>query len=310
MALPKKKTTRRTNTRRKTTGRTSSGSSISSLLALAAILGLGGVSIWAVSQKESPQEALANLWSNAETSSSTNIDNRKKPDNSRQKTAPAQPQNRPSNTSTNTAATTPVPAIKRPPANVAALNPQNNTSAQQSANAPQQRSVPLIEKILADNKPKNTDNTKKTVASPSSRPAQTSAGQSNTPKLPPAGRNMADAAPRPVFARVALRIHKNAWDKSPVQGTVKKGHEMRSYGQTGKWHRVVVPGTDVIGWVHENQLIVAKAPVNKPTAPANKNNSRSVSDIITGSTNVSKPQTSRPSGAPVPPAALSQQAAQ
>ncbi len=36
---------------------------------------------------------------------------------------------------------------------------------------------------------------------------------------------------------------------------------MRSYGKTGRWHRVIVPKTNMIGWVHENQLIGGR---NKP----------------------------------------------
>ncbi|MFK4823973.1 hypothetical protein ACI0FM_04130 [Paenochrobactrum sp. BZR 588] len=53
-------------------------------------------------------------------------------------------------------------------------------------------------------------------------------------------------------------MHKTAWDKSPSMGEVEKGRELRSYGQTGKWHRVVVPATDMIGWVHQDMLVIVK----------------------------------------------------
>lgn len=78
-----------------------------------------------------------------------------------------------------------------------------------------------------------------------------------TAKLPtpPRGTNTPAHSPSVIFAKVKLTIHKNAWDKSPAIGTVEKGREMRSYGKTGRWHRVVVPSTNMIGWVHENQLV-------------------------------------------------------
>ncbi len=291
MARPKKKTTTTTRTRRKAASSRSSGSSYSSIFALAAILGLGGVSIWAVSQKESPQTAISNLLSGKQQSSSTSSSaSRTSRSENISQASKTKETNRDNKIS---AAPAPTPAVKRPPAPVTAkATLQSNNNEQQIASlAPLPRTTSIIERIIPASKPQKTEKT--TPATP----------QSAITKLPPAGKNLSDSAPRPVFARVALRIHKNAWEKSAVQGSVKKGHEMRSYGQTGKWHRVVVPGTDVIGWVHEDQLIVAKAPVNK-------NTSRGISDIITGSIQPTKTMTGNAVSTPVPPASVSAKAAQ
>ncbi|MBA8879621.1 hypothetical protein [Phyllobacterium myrsinacearum] len=75
----------------------------------------------------------------------------------------------------------------------------------------------------------------------------------------PRGVNMPNMAPSVVYARERLTLRRNAWDKSAPAGTVEKGREMRSYSKTGKWHRVVVPATDMIGWVHEDMLVAGKA---------------------------------------------------
>lgn len=70
---------------------------------------------------------------------------------------------------------------------------------------------------------------------------------------------MPNMAPSVVYARERLTLRRNAWDKSDPVGTVEKGREMRSYSKTGKWHRIVVPATDMIGWVHEDLLIAGKS---------------------------------------------------
>jgi len=79
--------------------------------------------------------------------------------------------------------------------------------------------------------------------------------------MPPRGVNTPASSPSVIYAKARLTIHKNAWDKSPSIGVVEKGREMRSYGKTGRWHRVIVPKTNMIGWVHEDQLIGGR---NKP----------------------------------------------
>lgn len=73
--------------------------------------------------------------------------------------------------------------------------------------------------------------------------------------MPPRGVNTPANSPSVIYAKAKLTIHKNAWDRSPAIATIEKGREMRSYGKTGRWHRVVVPSTNIIGWVHEDQLI-------------------------------------------------------
>ncbi|MBB2970435.1 hypothetical protein [Mesorhizobium sp. RMAD-H1] len=74
----------------------------------------------------------------------------------------------------------------------------------------------------------------------------------------PAGRTSPDTMPSVIYARERLTIREHAWDKSASVGTVEKGREMRSYGKTGKWHRIVVPSTDMIGWVHEDKLAASQ----------------------------------------------------
>ncbi|PRD45938.1 hypothetical protein C5748_02035 [Phyllobacterium phragmitis] len=74
----------------------------------------------------------------------------------------------------------------------------------------------------------------------------------------PAGRASPDTTPSVIYARKRITIRKRAWDKAASVGTVEKGREMRSYGKTGKWHRVVVPSTAMIGWVHEDMLATSQ----------------------------------------------------
>ncbi|GGA92464.1 hypothetical protein GCM10011491_20600 [Brucella endophytica] len=70
----------------------------------------------------------------------------------------------------------------------------------------------------------------------------------------PVGRPDPATTPSAFYARERVVIREHAWDKSAAIGAVERGREMRSYGKTGKWHRVVVPSTSMIGWVHEDQL--------------------------------------------------------
>jgi hypothetical protein len=74
----------------------------------------------------------------------------------------------------------------------------------------------------------------------------------------PHGRNLPNMAPAIVYARERLVLYQHAWDKSSSVATIEKGREMRSYSKTGKWHRIAVPATGMIGWVHEDKLILGK----------------------------------------------------
>ncbi len=79
--------------------------------------------------------------------------------------------------------------------------------------------------------------------------------------MPPRGVNSPAHSPTVVFAKEKLIIRKTAWEKAPAIAVIEKGREMRSYGKTGRWHRVIVPTTNLIGWVHEDLLVGDK---NKP----------------------------------------------
>ncbi|PYE87215.1 hypothetical protein C7477_11571 [Phyllobacterium leguminum] len=74
----------------------------------------------------------------------------------------------------------------------------------------------------------------------------------------PVGRPMPGTTPTIIYASERTVIHENAWEKASAIGTVERGREMRSYGKTGKWHRVVVPSTSMIGWVHEDRLAASR----------------------------------------------------
>ncbi|RCS23139.1 hypothetical protein DUT91_12530 [Phyllobacterium salinisoli] len=78
------------------------------------------------------------------------------------------------------------------------------------------------------------------------------------PKGIPVGRAAPHTTPSVIYARERIIIRQRAWDKAAGVGTVEKGREMRSYGKTGKWHRVVVPSTNMIGWVHEDMLAASQ----------------------------------------------------
>jgi len=235
-AAPKKRT------------RTAKGGSGSSapVLALAAILGLGSFSLWATSQHKSPQDALVALFQRSATNpfASTAPRTESKPT----VTAKAPEPTAPSKDKDYGAAVGPVP---RPSAPVA---PVVQKPVQQAAvQAPTQVTVQA---------PKPPRPTNQVVASAPTGPHM----------MPPRGVNTPAHSPSVVYARTQLTIHKNAWDKSAAIGTVEKGREMRSYGKTGRWHRIIVPKTNMIGWVHEDQLVGGR---NKPDSAT----------LITGSVN-------------------------
>lgn len=200
-----------------------SGSS-APMLALAAILGFGGFSLWATAHHKSPQTALNDLIRQVPSLSSTT--------------------SQPSRTESRPAAVGKAPETKAPSKDhAAAVGPIPRPS------------VPVAPSAKAEPKPVQQAALQAPNASrPSSQvSAPTLAGAPRA--MPPRGVNTAAHSPSVVFAKTRLTIHKNAWDKAPAIGTVEKGREMRSYGKTGRWHRVIVPTTNMIGWVHEDQLI-------------------------------------------------------
>lgn len=214
-----KRTTGRSGGR--STGRKSGSGSSTPILALGAILGLGAFSLWATAQHKSPQAALTALF---------------------QRAAPQ------------TISSAPAKVETRQPAEKAAIEKKLQPNDYAAAVGP----VPRPAALVAPTQPKPVQQA--AIQVPNS-PAPT---QRVTPPPPPAsaralpmpprGTNTPAHSPSVIYAKAKLTIHKNAWDKSPAIGTVEKGREMRSYGKTGKWHRVVVPSTNMIGWVHEDQL--------------------------------------------------------
>ncbi|MFQ0814782.1 hypothetical protein AVM02_05005 [Brucella anthropi] len=235
----RKRTTR--SPRRSTKRSAKSSGSSTPVLALAVILGLGAFSLWATAQHKSPQAAITALFQRPAA----------RPDTPAARTEPkATVTGKASETRSPSkdygAAVGPVP---RPSAPVAA--PQK--PVQQAAIQP---------------RPTNQVSANQVVASAATA----------TPRaMPPRGVNTPASSPSVIYARTRLTIHKNAWDKSPSIGVVEKGREMRSYGKTGRWHRVIVPKTNMIGWVHEDQLVGGR---NKPDSAS----------LITGSI-AKKPQT-------------------
>jgi len=223
----------------------SSGSS-APLLALAAILGLGAFSLWATTQHKSPQAALTALFQRPAS----------KP--------VAQPAAR---TEPKATVTSNTPESKAPAKDYgAAVGPVPRPSAPVAAPAPQK---PVQQAAIQTATPPRPAS--QVVAPPPPPPAAA------LRSMPPRGINTPASSPSVIYAKARLTIHKNAWDKSPSIGVVEKGREMRSYGKTGRWHRVIVPKTNMIGWVHEDQLIGGH---NKPDSAS----------LITGSV-AKKPQT-------------------
>lgn len=215
---------RKRNTRspKRSTRRKSGSGSSAPILTLAAILGVGAFSLWATAQHKSPQAALTALFEGRIPKPAPSAPKRTESKPVTVQQAPvAKPQPK-----QQLAAMPPAP---RP---VAPVAPASQKPVQQAAIQPVKPPVP----------------TAKVSAAPQ-------------PALPPRGVNTAAHSPSVIHAKTRLVIHKNAWDKSPSIGTVEKGREMRSYGKTGRWHRVIVPKTNMIGWVHEDQLIGGK---NKP----------------------------------------------
>ncbi|MBR7652449.1 hypothetical protein KCX83_08955 [Brucella oryzae] len=253
----RKRTTRSPKRSTKRSAKSSGKSSGSStpLLALVAILGLGAFSLWATTQHKSPQAAITALFQRPA---------------SKPNTQPA------ARTEPKATVTSKAPESKAPAKDYgAAVGPVPRPSAPVVAPAPQK---PVQQAAIQPATPPRPTN--QVVASAASA----------TPRaMPPRGVNTPASSPSVIYAKARLTIHKNAWDKSPSIGVVEKGREMRSYGKTGRWHRVIVPKTNMIGWVHEDQLVGGR---NKPDSAS----------LITGSI-AKKPQSAtvaQPKQAPHP----------
>lgn len=253
---------RSTRSPRRSSRRRSGGGSSAPLLALGAILGLGAFSIWATANHKSPQEALATLFQRPASQIATSI---------------------PARTESTPAPDKPIVTSSAPKPQTAVISPVPRPSVPV---APAPRT--LAEVLSQPAKPQ-----------PKPVPSQTVASVASAPRvippvaMPPRGVNTPAHSPLAVFAKEKLIIHKTAWDKSPAIATVEKGREMRSYGKTGRWHRVIVPTTSLIGWVHEDQLIGGK---NKPDSAS----------LITGSVAQNKPAANRSPATPriMPPKAV------
>lgn len=226
MAKKKRSTRSPSRSPRRSSSRSASrGSSTGIFLALAVIVGVGALSIWTATQHKGPLKAFAGWFERpaAQTSRSTAA----KPDTDGKQTAKAAPRQE------NIPATAFNAQIPRPsiPVGGQSQNPVVPTPLQRAALQPPQ---PLQRPLMA-------------------------VGPANKASIHlPRGVNMPNMTPSVVYARERLTLRRNAWDKSEPAGTVEKGREMRSYGKTGKWHHIVIPATDMIGWVHEDMLIAGK----------------------------------------------------
>lgn len=227
---------RKTTSRKKRPTRGKSGSSTTAVMTVGAIVVLGAGALWATSQSKSPSVSVSRLFQNAMSTSSGTTHN-----------APVsrQTQTQPRISVQETVATAPV---RRPPLNVghSGVVPPSNPPKQLAMLAPREE-------------PKQP--TRVPTASQNSVSAQNSGpAQSSVPVAKPVpddnSRHASGAfkVPKVVVARQALVIREKAWDQAKTVGGVEKGREMRSYAKVGRWHRVVVPSTNIIGWVQEDQL--------------------------------------------------------
>ncbi|UCA46572.1 hypothetical protein [Pseudochrobactrum sp. XF203] len=239
---PRKTTSRK---KRPTRGK-SSGQSTTAVLTVGAIVVIGAAALWATSQSRSPSASVSGLFRTATNSSASRSGSAATASSERRT---VQPQSRNTETARNTESTvTPPSPIRRPPLNIgqSVASEQKSPPKQVAALAPAPRpdSKPAIVQIVPP------------------KPAP----QNTMPALPPVGKSAPDdnsrhasgafKVPKAIIARQDLTIHEKAWDKAKTVGRVEKGREMRSYAKVGRWHRVVVPSTNIIGWVQEDQLII------------------------------------------------------
>lgn len=227
---PRKSTSRK---KRPARGK-SSGQSAAAVVTVGAIVALGAAALWATSQSRSPTASVSGLF-RSNSGSSVARTNPPAPKistpSSERKTAQVQTR-------------TPEPVAPAP-----IRRPQVNVGEQKQVAA----LAPRVE-----NKP-----------APQIIPPKP-AVQSAMPALPPVGRTAPDdnsrhasgafKIPKAIVAKQALSIREKAWDQAKTVGRVEKGREMRSYAKVGRWHRVVVPSTNIIGWVQEDQLIFKNQP--------------------------------------------------
>lgn len=226
MAKRKRSTRSSSRSSKRSSSRSSTGRSFTGLfLAGAVIIGVGALTIWTAAHQKDPPRILSRIFERPATNDSRPT--AAKPETEVKQAAKTKP--RQNNRETTLAAPIPRPSV--------AVGPQ----------------------------PKNPDATKP-VQQASLQPRQPvhrpdiSVGAAGKVDIPlPRGVNMPNMAPSVVYARESLTLRRHAWDKSAPAGTVEKGREMRSYSKTGKWHRIAVPTTNMIGWVHEDMLIAGKS---------------------------------------------------
>jgi len=80
--------------------------------------------------------------------------------------------------------------------------------------------------------------------------------------LPPAGQFGVDNAATRVFAKDMLTVFAEKNEGSKIIATLSRGQEMRLYETDAGWQRIVVPSSDIIGWVMANSLTTTN-----PTTP-------------------------------------------
>lgn len=224
MATRKRSTRSSSRSPKRSSSRSSSRtSSTGSLLALAVIVGVGALSIWVATQPKKSQTTFSSLFERIATR--TGQSTVAKPETTGKQPAKSDAQQE------NSRALTLVAPVPRPSVAVG-VQPVTTKPVQRAELQPLQ---------------------------PEQRPHLSIGPAEKAVIQTPRGINMPNMMPSVVYARERLTLRSKAWDKSAPAGTVEKGREMRSYSKTGKWHRIVVPATDMIGWVHEDMLITVKS---------------------------------------------------
>ena len=230
MAKRKRSTRSTSRSPKRSSSRSSSGvSPTGSLLALVVIIGVGALTIWKAAYQENPPAILTRFVESPVPHK--NGRDVRKPKTELKQTAQTKPREESSKSNILSA---PVPRPSIP----VGLQPQKSLATQQV----QQASLQPTRVVQR---------------------SHVSVGSAERANIEmPRGRNLPDLAPAVVYARERLILRQHAWDKSAPVGTVEKGREMRSYSKTGKWHRIAVPTTDMIGWIHEDRLITGKTDLN------------------------------------------------
>lgn len=243
-AARKKRSTRRKNT---------SGSK-GSLVMVGALVVVGAAALWASAQNKSPTAGVSQLLSSAfglaraplssgaSSGASSGQNQAQVQPRPHLKDTVAAPVNRPSNTvPPQLQAQLKAPLIETRPAATALAQPPARPADMAS------RPVPPV-----------TPPVKPTVKQAAERKPDLALMPPAKPAPDDQSRHASGAfkVPKMIVAKQALVIRETAWQQAKVVGNVQKGREMRSYAKVGRWHRVVVPSTNIIGWVQEDQLIV------------------------------------------------------